>query len=158
RRVVQLLDDTYIIGAEFSALSALAARPEVVYVEAPRPADVDLVDSVAATKADQNWVKPTPYTGKDIIIGIVDFGLDFTLDDFRDTIGTRILSSWDQGVNPGSGERSPGNFGYGVEYNKPAIDLALAGPNPFATVRHVPRSGAHGTHVTGIAAGNGNST
>lgn len=120
-------------------MSILAARPEVVYVEAPRPADVDLVDSVAVTKADQNWVKPTPFTGKDIIIGIVDFGLDFTLDDFRDTSGTRILSIWDQGLNPGSGEQSPVNFGYGVEYSKPAIDLAL-GPESVRSSAPCPAS------------------
>ena len=55
RNVVRLLDDTFIVEAELNLLSELARRREVVYIEAPRPADIDLDDSVAATKADQNW-------------------------------------------------------------------------------------------------------
>ena len=154
RRAVALLGDTYIVEAELGALSILAASPEVVYVEAPRPADIDLVDSVAATKADQNWGRSTPLTGRGVIVGIVDDWLDFTLQDFQDGNGTRVLSLWDQGLSSGS----PASAGYGVEYDKKAINSALAQLDPFASVPHYPPSGAHGTHVTGIAVSNGTST
>jgi YD repeat-containing protein len=149
--VVQLLDDTFIAEANLDGLRALAMRREVVYVEAPRPADVDLVDSVAATSADRNWPAPRSLTGK----GVVDDGLDFTLDDFRDAGSTRVLFLWDQRLNPVLNERHPAGYVYGVEYSQAEITAALGTPNPFASVRHHVQPSSHGTHVAGIAAGRG---
>ncbi|MBN1779499.1 S8 family peptidase [bacterium] len=89
-----------------------------------------------------------PYTGNNVIIGIIDTGIDVTHPDFRHADGTtRILSVWDQGV---SGTHPPSgtyyDFGYGHEWTKTDIDNGLC--------THTDTDG-HGTHVTGIAAGNG---
>jgi subtilisin family serine protease len=157
--VVRLLDDTFIVEAELNMLNELARRREVVYIEAPRPADIDLDDSVAATKADQNWAPARgSLTGKGVIVGVVDRGLDFTLDDFKDHRGnTRVLYLWDQTLSPLPGEHHPSGYTYGVEYDRKAIDTALTTTNPFSHIRHLVRNSAHGTHVAGIAAGNGQS-
>src|SRR5262249_53755925 len=78
RNSVRLLDDTFIGEGNLDRLRALASHPDVVYVEAPRPASEELVDSVTATKADRNWrVMPNPRTGQNVVIGVVDEGFDF---------------------------------------------------------------------------------
>ncbi len=97
-------------------------------------------------------------TGKDVVIGIIDTGIDYRHPCFQTADGseTRIHAIWDQFLTPQGGESSPvanlltpgTTTRYGVEYEKAAIDAGGAG------VRHRDTDG-HGTHVAGIAAGNG---
>jgi hypothetical protein len=152
---VRLLDDTYLVRATIDTLRSIALSPDVVYVKAPRPADIDLVDSVAATKADTNWAAARgSLTGKNVIVGVVDYGFDFTLDDFCSGGKTRALALWDQQLSPTGTEAPPAGYGYGVEYMAKDINAALATSTPQTIVRHTPPRSAHGTHVLGIAAGN----
>lgn len=83
-------------------------------------------------------------------------GFDFSLDDFTGPGGsTRIAFLWDQSLTPQGSESTPAEFSYGVEYMAKDIDAARPMADPFLHVRHRPDMAAHGTHVTGIAAGNG---
>jgi subtilisin family serine protease len=84
------------------------------------------------------------YDGKGVIVGVIDTGLDFTHPDFIDSTGrSRVKFYWDQ-AQP-DGPNTPVDYGYGLEWDNIQIDSgkAIAGTDP------------HGTHVTGIAAGNG---
>lgn len=115
-----------------------------------------LVASVPETKSDRLHVARPPLTGAGVVVGIIDFGFDYTLDDFRNLDGTtRVAYLWDQSLVPGPGERRPAGFTRGVEYDAAAIDAALKAPDPFVEVRHEPAAASHGTHVAGTAAGNG---
>jgi hypothetical protein len=82
-----------------------------------------------ATRADLLH-QPSPahptLTGAGVVVGIVDFGLDYTMDDFRYSDGTaRVAFLWDQILQPQGGEHSPVPFGVGVEYDADAINTAL---------------------------------
>jgi subtilisin family serine protease len=90
---------------------------------------------------------PQAYNGDGIVMGIIDSGIDFSHPDFKDSLGnSRILFLWDQ--NPLSGSTVPSPFNYGIEWTNTQID---AGQCTHSDLAHY----GHGTHVSGIAAGNG---
>lgn len=89
----------------------------------------------------------TAFTGKDVVIGVIDDGIDFNHHDFKNPDGsTRIRYIWDQ--NFGATAISPVPYGYGKEWNW--IDINNGNCNMIES-----GSAGHGSHVTGIAAGNG---
>ncbi|MBW3605738.1 MAG: S8 family peptidase [Actinobacteria bacterium] len=152
----RIVDSIYAVTLPIGSLPALAELPGVEFVEAPRALYPQLDTSLPETRADRLHQPPTDLTGDGVVVGIIDFGLDYTLDDFIAVDGsTRVAFLWDQALQPVAGEHVPAEFGYGVEYDADDIDAALAAPNPFAVVRHRPDAASHGTHVAGIAAGNG---
>lgn len=94
------------------------------------------------------------YRGYGILIGIVDSGIDWRHPDFIDAEGrSRILFLWDQ---TDDGGEPPAGFDYGSEYTRAQIDQEIGGTGS-GIVGGADHSG-HGTHVAGIAAGNGKGT
>lgn len=85
------------------------------------------------------------YTGKGVILGFIDTGIDIFHPDFLDSLGnTRILAIWDQ-YNADNGSSA---YGYGEVWDSSAIN---SGNCP-----HIDHGNTnHGTQVAGIAAGNG---
>lgn len=91
------------------------------------------------------------FQGENVIVGIYDTGIDFKHPDFIDDEGkSRILYLWDQ-TDPQSSNLS--TFNYGIEYTQSEINDEIDG-TPTGNVRQIDLHG-HGTHVAGIAAGNG---
>lgn len=163
----RITEDIFTVDMPLGMVDALSNAPEVEFVSVGNALGPALDTSVPETLASDVHAGTgvTSRTGNGVIVGIIDFGFDFTLDDFRDANGdTRVLFYWNQRITPTGQETSPTNFSYGVEYSSQDINVALSTPDPFSVIRHndpgdpslAPKE--HGTHVAGIAVGNGQST
>ncbi|MFM6945962.1 MAG: S8 family peptidase [Flavobacteriales bacterium] len=92
---------------------------------------------------------PQGYTGKNVLIGVTDWGFDYTHPVFYDTLlqQHRIFAAWDQFKTSGP---APNGFSYGTEYATTQALLAAGGDTA-----NIYSYGTHGTHVAGIAGGAG---
>jgi len=169
-------------------LENVAAHNNVVKLERGKRIYSDLHDTVREIRARAADLQkglpakgPVP-NGKNVIVGIIDFGCDFLHENFRNSDGsTRIKFLWNQSGAPSSETPAPQPYGYGREISAAIIndalahetDQPLAANNPFhpedfengaytylgyrpSFPTGLPNGGpAHGTHVMDIAAGNG---
>jgi subtilisin family serine protease len=147
-------------SVDLASLEQLAALDNVVYIEGERFQRLHLKDSVPEINAPKVWTGNPTITGKGVVVGIVDTGIDIFHHSFSNPDGTtRILFIWDQTLTPQGTEKSPPDmqggvplFPGGVEFSATDINAALKTPN--VAFRHADVS-KHGTHVAGTAAGNG---
>ncbi|MET9272064.1 FAD-dependent oxidoreductase [Kribbella sp. NPDC003557] len=140
----------------------LRAEQTVVSVKAPRLYTPDLEPWPQENEepADPNDAPFTDLgaTGRHIAVGLVDWGLDVTHPDFRNPDGsTRVVALWDQRPGP---QDAASPYGYGRILDAATINAALDTADPVATLGYDAADfdagpGAHGTHTTSIAAGNG---
>jgi len=113
--------------------------PPVLLTDSSR--GTHFVDEIHAGTGGLN----SSYTGKGIIIGIVDEGLDWAHPDFQDSLGnTRVINYWDQTM--GDNGNSPSPYGYGQVWDSTDINNGTCTSTDNA---------AHGTTVAGQATGNG---
>ena len=156
------VEDGDIISTSVSLdqLYALAALPHVFFVEAVKHYHPTLNQSIPETRA--NLVRSrnpdgsfSGTTGKGVIVGIIDSGVDWRHLDFRKPDGTtRIKFLWDPSDDSfqrlGIGSPPPPG-GMGTVYTEDQINGALQGGGTVGTQDQF----GHGTHATGVAAGNG---
>ena len=92
---------------------------------------------------------PEGFDGEEVLIGITDWGFDYTHPMFYDTLlqQTRVVAAWDQFKTSGP---HPNGYGYGAEYV--GSDELLAAQVDTANIYSY---NTHGSHVAGIAAGGG---
>jgi subtilisin family serine protease len=158
---------------DLDTLVKLNNLPSVISIEKQRPVYIQLDKSIPDIRANNTWARNgnnfSGYTGRNVIVGIIDTGIDFRHPNFIKPDGTsRILRIWDQTMiapvmPPTGSEAAPSaittgpftaTLGYGVEYFRDDINQTLSGGSPPKPVRHQDNNG-HGTHVAGIAAGTG---
>ena len=90
-------------------------------------------------------------TGRGVVVGIIDTGIRYTQDVFRDGNGdSRILAIWDQTLNEGGSV--PEGFYYGTQFSREQINEALQAENPREVVASWDTDG-HGTAMASVAAG-----
>lgn len=112
-----------------------------------------LEDTTSVAKSGVIQVQSNPalgLTGRNILMGFLDTGIDYTHPAFQDSFGnTRIETIWDQTIQTGT---PPKNLYYGSEYTKEQIQEALDSPDPYQIVPSRDTDG-HGTSLAGVAAG-----
>jgi subtilisin family serine protease len=176
--------DIFTAFIPLKLVARLEKIPAVKFIELSKPLFPTLDEAIPQTQINALHNAMPAINGTGVIVGVADSGIDFFHPNFRindgfglDGLGrTRLLRFWDHFLTPAAGEASPAGFAYGVEYNQAAINNELnraAGTAPYLTVRHNAQSNAlndvtnvplcngtlvnaiHGTHVAGIATGNG---
>ena len=154
---VELLIAGYaIVTLPASFLTALADLEEVEYIEKPKSLVYGLYEAKENSCISSVSVPIGNLSGKGVLLAVIDSGVDYFLEDFRNEGGSRILYLWDQEQESDS-EREwepPQGFRIGVEYTKEQIDRALAAENRQEALTIVPQQDftGHGTAVTAIAA------
>ena len=105
-----------------------------------------------ATAAGINFIEDNPYinlNGKDVLIGIIDSGIDYLHPDFINEDNTsKIVSIWDQEseVKP-----PPEGMIFGSEFTRDDINQAISNNDDTLTKDNI----GTGTIAAGIAVGNG---
>lgn len=137
-----------------AALPALASLPGVVSVQ-PAPVYHPANDIGTAEVGADAVAAAYGGTGRGVIVAVVDSGLDFRHLDFRNADGTsRVLAAWDQTDAAGGGAGCAPGVTFGRCWSKGELDADLMGGPPAG----LSDGYGHGTHVAGIAAGNGRGT
>ncbi len=90
--------------------------------------------------------------GKDIVIGIVDTGIDILNEEFLNEYGrTRIKYAWNQSVNSSSGDSYAGEFPFGTYYTEEQLNRFVEEGNSVLRGED-----NHGNFLASIAAGRNN--
>jgi minor extracellular serine protease Vpr len=149
------IKDIITLKIPLNELNNLFEIEGLVYVELAskiRPLLDKAVKDVRADSVHLGINLPQSYTGKNVVIGVTDWGFDYTQPMFYDTslTETRILGAWDQYKQSGP---TPTGFNYGTEYAS-VSDLLTA----QSDTANIYSYGTHGTHVAGIAGGSGAGT
>lgn len=143
------------VKCPIDGLPSILSNSNFSYIELAGKVKPHLDRVISDVRADSVWMGanlPEGYTGKDVIIGITDWGFDYTSPSYYDTLlsNTRILAAWDQFKNSGP---APSGYAYGTEYSTPT-DLI----NAESDTANIYSYATHGSHVAGIAGGSGAGT
>lgn len=137
-------------------LDALAELEEVEYMEKPKSLVYDLYEAKAKSCILPVSVPVGELSGKGVLIAVIDSGIDYFLEDFRNEEGSRILYLWDQSLTLEEQPegKAPQGFFQGIEFSKEQIDQALEAGSRQEALKIVPSRDftGHGTGVAAVAA------
>ena len=152
-QVVPLLGGYAVVTLPESEIKAYSAREQIEFIEKPKRLYFETFQAREASCILPVQAGSNGLTGKGILVGVVDSGVDFFHPDFRNEDGSsRILRLWDQSING----NPPEGYTRGTEYTKEEIDEALVlGETEGRRLVASRDVSGHGTAVLGIAAGNG---
>jgi len=136
---------TVVVPAE--NMTAFTGISGISYIQIDEPAFPSLSLARKTTRVDsvqKGYNLPMGYSGKGVIVGIMDFGFDYTHPTMYDTSGGhyRINRVWEMN----GGGTAPTGFAYGNELTDTNAIKAKGTDNEHQT---------HGTCVAGMAAGSG---
>ncbi len=147
--VTPLLGGYAVAVVTEAALRELSQEPMVEYIEKPKALSFAVYEGKLVSCIPPVQRAPLNLTGKGVLVAVVDSGIDIFHYDFRNEDGTtRLAGLWDQTVSTGE---PPQGYQIGTYFSKEQINEILARGDRAPTVDN----SGHGTHVTGIAAGNG---
>ncbi len=158
-RTVELQNEYAVITIKESMIDKLTQIPEIEYIEKPKRLFFQVANGrrVSCIDTVQQDARLSLF-GQDILVAVIDSGIDYENADFRNEDGTtRILALWDQSLAPGEGRTPPQGYAAGAEYTAEQINEALKKTTLAGRRQLVPSidTSGHGTAVAGVAAGNG---
>lgn len=143
-QVEEMRNEYAILTVPEHLIEQVSALPQIEFIEKPKR----LFFAVNRAKAASciNILQESPYnlTGRGVLVAVLDSGIDYFHEDFRNADGTtRIVVLWDQVL--------------GRVFTRGEINTALETGSRAEARTLVPSvdSGGHGTAVAGIAVGNG---
>lgn len=184
-RITNLSNEYAILVIPERLVELVAALPQIEYMEKPKRLFFAVNNGKRASCISPLQMGPgvpdngrNHLTGRNVITAIIDSGIDYSHPDFRNADGTtRILDLWDQTIPSGTVLRNgreeengsengteqvtylgaPAGFYIGTEFSRAVLNRALEQPTEQARYAVCPSKdlSGHGTHVAGIAAGNG---
>ncbi|MBE7721503.1 S8 family peptidase [Lacrimispora indolis] len=143
-RVEPMVNEYAILTVPESLIDRLSELPQIEYVEKPKRLFFAINQAKAASCVNLVQQGSSILTGRDVLVAVIDSGIDYYHDDFRNNDGTtRIVRLWDQTLDQ--------------VFTAEEINAALATGSRAEARRLVPSVDitGHGTAVASIAAGNG---
>lgn len=163
--IVRLSNEYAIITLPQPMIDVLVNRSEIEYIEKPKRLFFAINQGKRSSCIMSLYSGNYNLSGKGVLVAIIDSGIDYRHPDFCNNNGTtRIISIWDQTIRKKDRPEGvmdewapPARFKSGVEFTEAQINLALEQPTAQASYEICPSQdlSGHGTHVAGIAAGNG---
>jgi len=165
--ITELLNNYGILKLPENLIDAIASEDSITYMEKPKQLFFEVTEGKRASCITTLQARAPELTGRGTLVGVIDSGIDYAHPDFRTRNGeTRILALWDQTIvsdsvldvlSPPETLSAPEGYSLGTLFSQEVIDYALNASNQQEQFQACPSRdlSGHGTHVTGIAAGNG---
>lgn len=162
-QVTSLLGGYAIVRLPEEELQILAELTQVEYIEKPKEIYFEVAQGREAScllpvQSGRGAVgEKTNLTGAGVLVAVIDSGIDYRHPDFCNEDGSsRIVELWDMTAY-GENATPPEGYPVGAVYTNEQINEALRASSYADGLSVVPQtdSSGHGTHVAGIAAGNG---
>lgn len=152
-QVVELQNEYAIVTVKENLIERLSDFPQIEFIEKPKRLFFNVENGKIASCIPPVQRPPYNLTGRGVLVGIIDSGIDYANPVFRNADGTtRIRNLWDQSLS----ENPPEGYLVGTEYTSEQINEALRQPTMQERRQIVPSQdiSGHGTAVAGVAAGN----
>ncbi len=139
--------DIWTVQVPVNKVSEFIQLKGISYIQVDEPVHPNLDSARKTTRVDSvhaGYNLKIPYSGKNVVVGVIDFGFDYNHPDMWDTAGKqyRIKKVWELNT-PGT---PPQGYSYGHEMTDEMIIRAQETDN---------RQQIHGSCVAGMAAGSG---